>query len=281
LKKKKKPIMKQIYFLILLLLALTFASDSQAQTKSYADMTENEKADFVAAKIDDITTKISGKTFPFNSDFKLQVSKYVDAYAKRVGTKRETGFFSDDLDLVLQRGGKAAPAINRAFDKIGVSRLSGLYVAMIESEFNAGIANPTGSLGIFQIDKARAQKYGLPLKARSDAEKAADLAARYLKDNQDYFAQHKMKEFLAVLSWNREPKKINFDLNFKFMADSPNMACPICGLTGSPKRFDQQFQTEAVKYIPKFLAATIVGENPQNFGLSAKPLSTLDSNISR
>lgn len=58
------------------------------------------------------------------------------------------------------------------------------------------------------------------------------------------------------------------------MSDSPNIACAICGLTANPARFDQQFQTESVKYVPKFLAAAIVGENPQFFGLTIKPLSS-------
>ncbi len=273
--------MKTLCFLILIVFTLCLTAITQAQSKSYAEMTEKEKADFVAGKIDEITEKISGKKYRFNSDFKLQVSNYVDAYAKRVGNNRKTGDFAEDLKFVLQRGSESAPAINKAFDKSGIARLSGLYIAMIESEFNPNISSPTGSYGLFQIDKSRAQKYGLPLKERADVEKAANLAARYLKDNQIYFAEHKMKEFLAVLSWNRDPKKINFDINFKFMFDDENLACPICGLTGSPTRFDQQFQTEAVKYIPKFLAAAIVGENPQDFGLSTKPLSTLGAETSQ
>lgn len=273
--------MKSLCFLMLIAFTFGLTANTQAQSKSYKEMTEKEKSDFVARKIDDITTAISGKTFAFNSDFKLQVSKYVDAYAKRVGTNRKTGAFAEDLNFVLQRGGESAPVINRAFDQNGVSRLSGLYIAMIESEFNAAVSSPTGSFGIFQIDKARAQKYKLPLKDRRDAEKAADAAARYLKDNQGYFAEHKMKEFLAILGWNREPKKINFDLNFKFMSDSENMACPICGLVSSPNRFDKQFQTEGVKYIPKFLAAAIVGENPGSFGLRTEPLSTLGAKNNR
>ncbi len=273
--------MKSRCFLMLIVFALILTANTQAQSKSYKEMTEKEKSAFVASEIDDITTAISGKTFAFNSDFKLQVSKYVDAYAKRVGTNQKTGAFTKDLNFVLQRGGESATAINRAFDKNGVSRLSGLYIAMIESEFNAAVSSPTGSFGLFQIDKARAQKYKLPLKERADAEKAADAAARYLKDNEDYFAEYAMTEFLAILSWNREVKKINFDLNFKFMSDSENMACPICGLVGNPNRFDRQFQTESVKYIPKFLAAAIVGENPAVFGLTTKPLSALGAETAR
>ncbi len=268
-------IMKNRYFLILIVLLLGLTANTQAQSKAYTEMSEKEKSDYVAGKIDEITTVISGKTFAFNADFKLQVSKYVDGYAKRVGNKRKTGFFADDLNFVLQRGSEAAPLINKAFDKNGAARLSGLYIAMIESEFDANIKSPTGSVGMFQIDSARAQKYKLPAKDRVNTEKAADAAARYLKDNEDFFAEYNMTEFLAILSWNRERKKIHFDLRFKFMSDNENVACPICGLVGSPKRFDQQFQTEAVKYIPKFLAAAIVGENPETFGLSTKPLSTL------
>lgn len=273
--------MKTLCFLILIVFALGLTVNTQAQSKSYSEMSEKEKSDFVARKIDDITTAISGKTFAFNSDFKLQVSKYVNGYAKRIGNNRKTGAFSEDLDFVLKRGSESAPAINRAFDKNGVSRLSGLYIAMIESEFSNDILSPTGSSGLFQIDKSRAQKYKLPLKERADAEKAADAAARYLKDNEDYFAEYRMTEFLAILSWNREAKKISFDLNFKFMADDENMACPICGLVGSPNRFDRQFQTESVKYIPKFLAAAIVGENPAVFGLTTKPLSALGAETAR
>ncbi len=273
--------MKNICILILIIFALGLTANMQAQSKSYADMTENEKADFVAGKIDEITEKISGKKYRFNADFKLEVSKYVDAYSKRVGTNRKTGNFGQDLNFVLRRGSELAPAINKAFDKNGVARLSGLYISMIESEFNTTILSPTGNSGLFQIDKLRAKKYRLTLKERANVEKAADLAARYLKDNQNYFAENRMKEFLAILSWNRVAKKINFDINFKFMSDSENVACAVCGLTANPIRFDQQFQKEAVKYIPKFLAAAIVGENPQNFGLSTKPLSTIEKSVNK
>lgn len=93
--------MKSICFLILIVFAFGLTANMQAQSKLYAEMTEKEKADFVHGEIDEITTEISGKTFAFNSDFKLQVSKYVDAYAKRVGTKRKTGAFTEDLNFVL------------------------------------------------------------------------------------------------------------------------------------------------------------------------------------
>ncbi len=266
--------MKRIYFLFLIIFALGFMANIQAQSKSFLKMTEQEKADFVVVKIDEITIKISGGKYAFDSNFKLQVSKYLDNYAKRIGNNQKTGF-GQDLNLVLRRGTEYAPTINTVFDKNGVSRLSGLYIAMIESEFNNDLVSPTGSSGAFILTTAQAKKYGMTKKDIANLSKSAEIAARLILENQNYFARHKMKEFLAILSRNRSAKKVNFDLNFQFMSDSKNMACPICGLTENPKRFDQQFQTEAVKYIPKFLAAAIVGENPTDFGLSTKPLSTL------
>lgn len=284
--------MKNIYFLSVFVSVLVLAacanvkltaqtnsnteaqSNTQVKSKSFLEMTEDEKAGFVSAQIDEITNKISGNKYPFDANFQAQVSKFVEAYARRVGSNQKTGF-GQDLNLVMQRGSEYAPTINAVFDKNGVSRLSGLYIAMIESEFTNDLVSPTGSSGVFMLTTAQTKKYEMKKKDITDLSKSAVITARYLKENQTYFAEHKMKEFLAILSWNREVKKINFDLNFMFMSDSKNMACPICGLSENPKRFDQQFQTEAVKYIPKFLAAAIVGENPTDFGLSMKRLSTL------
>jgi hypothetical protein len=36
----------------------------------------------------------------------------------------------------------------------------------------------------------------------------------------------------------------------------------------------EQFRKENVKYVPKFFAAAIIGENPQDFGIQMAPLST-------
>ena len=35
-----------------------------------------------------------------------------------------------------------------------------------------------------------------------------------------------------------------------------------------------QFQREAIKYVPKFFAAAIVGENPRVFGVDMQPISS-------
>ena len=273
--------MKRVQFLLLIIFALSLTVITKAQSKSFSEMTEKEKSDFVAVKTDEITNAISGKKYLFSTNFKAQVSAFVEAYASRVGNNIKKGAFRQDLNLVMERGNEYAPAINAVFDKYQISRLSGLYIAMIESEFDNNLVSPTGGSGIFILTAVQAGKYRMTKKDIANPNKSAEIAARRLGEAQNYFGEYRMKEYLAILSWNRAPKKINFDIRFKFMSDSENVACPICGLTENPKRFDRQFQTEAVKYIPKFLAAAIVGENPGVFGLNTEPLSTLAAGNTR
>ena len=282
--------MKNTYFLVPIVFALGFMAcqqtqsnaqtqantqtqaNAQTRSKSFSKMTEQEKADFVAGKIDEITLKISGKKYSFDADFKAQVSNYIESYAKRIGSNRKTGF-GQDLEFVLRRGAESAPTINAVFDKQGVSRLSGLYIAMIETEFDKDLVSPTGSSGVFGLTAAQAKKYGMTKKDLTDLSKAAEVTARLILENQKKFESDNMKEFLAVLSHNRDPGKIDYDVNRKMMDEYRQ--CSICGMTKNASALDEQFQAESVKYIPKFLAAAIIGENPNDFGLSAKPLSTL------
>ena len=248
-------------------------TSSPIQTKLFSTLTEKEKMDFAAAKIDEVTMKISGKKYPFDAKFKLQVINYLDSYAKRAGNKVNRRFFSDDLNFVFQYGAEMAPTINAAFDKHGVSRVSGLYIAMIETEFNNELVSPTGATGVFQLTADQAKKFGMNKKDRNDLMKAAEAAARLVAANQKKFESDNMKEFLAILAYNRDPQSISDDLNRKLITDFKD--CSLCAMTQNAAVLDEQFQNESVKYIPKFLAAAIIGENPQDFGLKTKPLSTL------
>src|SRR5215217_1773703 len=64
--------------------------NTKAPSKSFLEMTEKEKSEFVAVKIDEITLKISGKKYPFDADFEAQVLKFLNGFAGRIGNKRET-----------------------------------------------------------------------------------------------------------------------------------------------------------------------------------------------
>jgi len=77
---------------------------------------------------------------------------------------------------------------------------------------------------------------------------------------------------LAVLAYNRGAQKTTREL--KLLLNEQNKQCSICALTADRSKRDEAFGSEGVFYIPLFLAAAIIGENPQVFGLQNQPLSS-------
>jgi Txe/YoeB family toxin of Txe-Axe toxin-antitoxin module len=271
---------KRFCFLMLIAFALGFLSITKVQSqsantnKSYLKITEQEKTAFVADKLREVSKKISGNEYAPTPSFEKMIRPYLDRYARRVGNQN-TEMWGEDINFLLKRGGEFAPAINSAFDKNGMPRLMGLYLCMIETEFhNITSDNFAGTSGLFQFTASMAKQYGLKPEDRTDPSKAADFAVRYLKDSQTKFEQYQMKEALALLSYNRSPNRIEKDL--KLVLNNKNKSCSICALTENSSKLDKWFQGESVKYVPKFFAAAIVGENPQAFDLKTEPLSTLN-----
>ncbi len=81
-----------------------------------------------------------------------------------------------------------------------------------------------------------------------------------------------MKEAFALLSYNRGANRVEQDL--VLLVNPQDRACSICVLTEQRAKLDQDFQNENVYYVPRFFEAAIIGENPQAFGLTTKPLSS-------
>ncbi len=263
-------------FLMLTITVFTLSAVTKAQdsNKLYLKMTGQEKSAFVSDKARKVSKKISGNEYNFTPDFEKMIKQYVDGYARRVGNN-STNMWGDDLNVLLKRADEFAPTINSEFDKNGMPRLMGLYLCMIETEFNnIKTPNYAGALGLFQFTSIIAKQYGLKPEDRTDPNKAADFAARYLKDNKTKFENYQMKEALALLGYNRSPKQIEKDL--KLVLNNKNKTCPVCSLTDNSKKLDKQFQSEAIKYLPKFFAAAIAGENPQDFGATTQPLSEIN-----
>jgi hypothetical protein len=100
-------------------------------------------------------------------------------------------------------------------------------------------------------------------------------AARYIADGLKQFKDDPMKEALALLSYNRGRPQTAQAL--QLVLDDQNRCCSICALSAASAQLDQTFQTENVHYVPRFFAASIIGENPQAFGLQQQPLSSYET----
>lgn len=245
----------------------------QTPSKSYQQMTRDERSTFVASAARRIAREMSGNDYAFTPAFEEDIQQAVNQYARRIGNGNEDRLGKSDVRFVLERGHAQAPALMAAFQAHKVSPLIALYLPLIESEYvNIESPNSMGAIGVFQFLPKTGEKYGLSPQDLLDVNKSADAAARYIIDSLEIFKNDPMKEALALLAYNRGAGATTRDL--KLIINEQNKQCSICALSAQRSKLDDTFRSESVFYVPRFFAAAIVGENPETFGLQMRPLST-------
>ncbi len=244
--------------------------------KLYQQMTQTERATFVASESRLIARRLSGKEYNFTPAFEAEIAKSIEFYANRIGNNQGDELRKDDMRLVFERGLTHAPTLAKAFRANNLSPLYGLYIPLIESEYvNVKTPNSVGAIGMFQFLPKTGQRYGLTTDELLDVEKSADAAARYITNSLDVFKDDAMKEVLALLSYNRGTTGVRRDL--QQIINDQNKRCSICALTAASETLDETFQIENVFYVPRFFAAAIIGENPATFALNMQPLSSYEN----
>lgn len=272
----------------------------KAEEKAYAEMSEEGRTKFVRDKARAIINELGATSGdPLSDEAVADIKRWVNAYSSRAQLPHKNdcsveGFIRNDLGSVIGRGAALAPKINSAFSEAGLAPQIGLYIAMIESEFCACIQSPTGPLGIYQFRAAVGNKYGLETKSnastenpddRCDPGKASVAEAREINEVLGGLVEESkngsfgkgsgtLKKdssdtvLLALIAKNMGPEALTKDL--KALGDSPDAWVMI----KNSDKLSKLFQSESKKYVPKFIAAAIVGENPASFGIEgAKPLS--------
>lgn len=247
----------------------TVSTNVAAQsTETYQQMTQPQKAAFVAEQARWVARQMSGRDYQFTASFEDEIQKAVDSYARRLGTNTKS-----DARLIFERGQTVAPTLTRIFRARDVSPLMGIYVPLIESEYlNLQAPNEVGAVGMFQFLPKTGERFGLSAADLLDVQKSADAAARYLAGSMKKFKDDPMKEALALLAYNRGAGNVERDV--AALVNAQNRACSICALTEQSEKLDANFKSENVYYVPRFFAAAIIGENPQAFGLQTPPLSS-------
>lgn len=251
--------------------------------KKYQNMSDDEKNRFIAAKAENIAGIIGNqKSEPIPPEAVQEIKKYVNGYASRLAKARKDnctqgGWVSSDFTTVLERASKTTPFINRSFNAERVPTLLGIYVAMIESEHCACLESPTHAKGMFQFLASSAPDYGLSADQRCEPEPSAKAAAKYLKSLTGRFGTAADSVPLAIASYNSGQGSLSKNLE-KVMAVAANQDRSFWTLVANKSSLEggagKQFNAENIKYVPKFFATAIIGENPQDFGVNLQPLST-------
>lgn len=244
---------------------------SSASRKPYLKMTEEEQNEFIYMQARNISRMMSNREYVFTDDVLPYIKKYVDGYARRVGNN-STAIWGEDLISLFGRARRVAPDIIREFNARGTPKIVGLYIPMIESEYRECLTSPVGAKGLFQFMPATARGYGVDPEDRCNVKRMAPAAAKYIKDRMTEFGSDSMSVALGIAGYNRSPDSVRRDLSD--VLNSKNKERSFWTLIANSEKLDHYFQNENVKYVPKFFAAAIVGENPWAFGLQMNPLST-------
>jgi len=264
-------ILTKRFSLLLTILFLAVTATTAQTAKTYQQMNGDEQKVFIAEHSAKVAKAISNRDYALTEEYRWLIKQYVDAYLRRVNNgKTEAG--RSDIKLVLERGSQHVPTITKIFEANGVSPIIGIYLPMIESEFRNDLTSPMGAIGMFQFLAPTAQKYGLTPEERTDIEKSATAAAKFLAELQNTFSSDAMKEALALTAYNQGPRAVKESL--QVISEEKDKSCTLCSLNANKTRLSQNMQTEGLKYVPMFFAAAIVGENPQSFGIQLNPLSS-------
>ncbi len=171
------------------------------------------------------------------------------------------------MQRFLERGERYRPMISAVLKEQGIPTEI-YYQAMIESGFATHATSRAKAVGVWQFIKETGKRYGLRVDAyvdeRRDPMRATIAASLYLKDLHNVFQSW----YLAMASYNAGESRIMSAI-----------------MRAKTRDFWEMVKTralpqETMAYIPKFLAATIIGHDPQKYGfdeLSPEMMPTLVS----
>lgn len=191
-----------------------------------------------------------------NDDFKT-VSDYSHNELAEKAVKKNIRFFSEKIkekfSLWLSRSGKYLDLMKGILKEKDVPEEI-VFLSLIESGFNPFAYSPARAAGYWQFIASTAKRYGLEINwwrdERRDPVKSTEAAANYLKDLYDMFGSWN----LAMAAYNAGEGKILKALNKTKKDDYWSLLNT------------RYIKRETKDYVPKFIAASLIANSPQNFG---------------
>lgn len=241
-------------------------------TTRYSEMNEEQRVAFVREQEQRVSQMLGENPQKLDADAVDVIKRFVDRYARRTGSAA-SGVGKDSLETIYTRAVPYVPAITRSFTARKVPAMIGIYLPMIESEYRECLDSPLGAKGMFQFLPQTAQDYGVARSEMCDVNKMAPAAANYIADRMAELGEDAQSQTLVLLSYNRGSEAVRDAL--LELRGTENYQRSFWTLFANRNKLDETFRQESAWYVPAFYAAAIVGENPQRFGLSTPPLSSL------
>ncbi|MBL8202968.1 MAG: FHA domain-containing protein [Blastocatellia bacterium] len=248
-------------------------SVSNTKQKLYKQMSEEEQVYYINQKAQKVALMVGNRPAVFPDEAISIIKYWLDAYVRRIGSGN-TRLWAEDLRFMFKRARtQFVPTILRAFKANGAPPVVGIYLPVIETEYrNIPTENFAGAAGLFQFIGPTARGYGVDPAERTNIEKMAPAAARYINDRLAEFGADAVGVGLSIAGYNRSPDSVRRDLHD--VIDSSNKDRDFWILVKNKAKLDHWFQQENINYVPRFFAAAIIGEHPWDFGLNMRQLST-------
>lgn len=158
------------------------------------------------------------------------------------------------MQVYLERSGRYLPLMKSILKEHGLPE-DLVYLAMIESGFASSVRSHAGAVGYWQFITATGRRYGLTINSlldeRRDPILATHAAAKYLKSLYNIFEDW----YLAFAAYNGGENRVARSVvkyqtrNFFDLVDNR-----------------RALHRETVNYVPKFLAARLIAEDPAKYG---------------
>ncbi len=201
-----------------------------------------------------LTASAEGELSAVSHDMPLTVNEYVLAYLNFFQTPRGRAI----VETGLRRAGRYRPMIQRVLAQEGLPQ-DLIYLAQAESAFQPVAVSHKQAVGLWQFVAGRAQQYGLQrswwVDERQDPEKATRAAARHLRDLYGEFNDW----YLAMAAYDSGPGNVQKAIERTGYADFWELY----------KR--NVLPQETRNYVPIILALTLIGKDPQRYGVQVTP----------
>ena len=164
-----------------------------------------------------------------------------------------TGRGRDNMKLYLERSTRYMNLMRSVLRESGLPDKL-IYVAMIESGFSFKARSRAQAVGYWQFIEPTGRRYGLKVDAfideRRDPLLSTKAAGEYLKDLYSLFGSW----YLAMASYNAGEYRVNRAMMKHYTRDFWNL------------RKNRSIPRETREYVPKFIAAYLIAQNPKKYG---------------
>ena len=187
---------------------------------------------------------------PSKYDFPIALNKQVLYYLELFQGKQRNYFTQ-----WLARSTAYRPFIEAELKKAGLPR-DLVFLAMIESGYNPSAYSPADACGLWQFLEGTGRDFGLKVDPwvdeRREPEKATKAAIRYLSRLHAQFDDW----YLAVAAYNAGEGRIDNAITTYNTKDFWEIAA------------SEGIFLETKRYVPKLIAAIIIGRNPEKYGFT-------------